>query len=206
MESEFNVILIGSDKPTPSPQDYVYPSSFGKVPPIKIANKYTPKSELISPSLPNLSQSLCKGPKICIHHRPRAPEPFDTPGPNYIPPSFGKYSPRIGFTRARRAEKVNISPGPCDYVYKNNNFGSGPSKTSIHSGISVNHWKTSDSPGPGAYSVKYERIIAKAPSYSIANRTESIQEPTSARLVAPRSTLNGPRWSIPKSGRTKIMH
>ena len=208
MESEFNIIISKKEETTPGPGSYSINSTFGKVPKIVFKFRKQTFEKIDERPIMGVTSMIGKGPKCKILTKPKEPQQFNTPGPNFVPPPFGKNSIKISFNKSKYTQrKISISPGPSDYVYNYNEFGKNSSKVSIHTnGGSGINWTNLDSPGPASYGIKFEKIFSKSPSYTISNKYEKPKEPISARLAPPRNSLSGPKWTMPKTGRIKINH
>lgn len=206
MEAEFNVIVTDNFS-TPGPGAYnIAPRR--KVKGATISPRYHKAEDRCDGSLVALPSSVGKVPRISMGARPKDPKKFVTPGPSYIPPSFGSKSPRIAFPTAKPSKNRTRSPGPADYKPKTVAIGDIPRQASIpHSARSTifNDVKTNQAP---IYSPRYDKVMKNDPSYSIAHRPhpkEGYSE--GSELVPPKSTLVGKQTAFPRANRrVKVDH
>jgi hypothetical protein len=174
MESEFNVQIV-ADAHTPGPSDYSPRFPFSNGPQFSMRSR--PPLAIPAPSggYVTLKSTVGSGAKHTLSSRPPPPKIFLPPGPRYMPPAFGANGRGCGFSRARRAPKVTVTPGPADYKITPSAlhaFGQDSPRTAFHNGGRSAVLPASDSPGPAVYS---PRFYAKkgSPMWTIKGRHKS---------------------------------
>jgi hypothetical protein len=98
------------------------------------------------------------GPKVSFHGRSESPKTESTPGPNYMPPSFGSDTSKFSFGNRRDISKRATSahtPGPGEYQIPSS-IGQGK-KFSIK-GREKPPESKEQNPGPAKYSPEYDKL------------------------------------------------
>lgn len=203
MEAEFNINVLG-EFITPSPAEYAPPSKFGDVPKVNIRPRIPIHEDKTDPLLVNLKTTIGTGPKVACTPRRPLPEPYVTPGPKYMTPDFAKDAKKVGFPRARPQTARSRSPGPAKYVQERITGADSPY---LHVRTGPRKlWDETYSPGPAAYKPRYDRTRAASPQYTIKHKYKDRAKDKTGEYIAQRSTLSGPKFTMAKSGRCKIMH
>ena len=140
----------------------------------------------------DLPSTVGEGPKIALSSRHNDPNPYVTPGPNYIPPTIGDDAAKITFSgrTAEAADPRKDNPGPGAYDYKPQ-FGNDAQKSTFHqrTGTEV----PDISPGPAAYSPEKPKS-GQAATMHIRPKDKTPEE-TPGYYKLP-STLTGPKYTI----------
>ena len=210
MEAEFNIQIVGDRTPGPAPCDYVDRDRFGEgVPKYSMKGRYTQSRKVDDPYLVNLPSTIGDVPKITMHGRVDPPNPYVPPGPNYVPPPFGKEAKNIRFTRARKRERIPKSPGPADYTISKvagKMVGTESPMTNIRTGGPRQLWGTIEGPGPAVYKPRYERVKARSPRWTIGQKYNDRKKDRTGEYIPQRSSLDKHGFSFGRGGRTPIFH
>ena len=142
----------------PGPADYEIKSKLGDSP------RFTLKGRNDIPDRPNaagyVSLPTCvgEGHKFSLSGRPHPLAAFNTPGPAYVPPSFGSQAKKS--TLHLRTDELPDdrlrNPGPGAYENKHRAIGSDSPRFSLRSRQKDD--VVSRSPGPAAYHPAYEKV------------------------------------------------
>jgi hypothetical protein len=138
----------------PGPK-YDIPSSIGKnVPSFSIRQKCEPSTAHI-PKAPYqvIPTTIGDGLKWSFHGRPNDKAKEPTPGPNYVPPAFGKEAPASSFHGKIGPNKKKGSPadpGPGEYPISGE-IGKGKKWTMKARQFPPGEAGKPDGPGPGKY-------------------------------------------------------
>ena len=182
---------------TPGPGAYTPSDST-----MKHGPKYTMKGRHESVSRPltapyrMLPSTVGQGPRISMASRHESRAAADTPGPSYVPPSFGSDSKKVSMSYRHSASRDPRAdnPGPGAYDIQPR-FARDAPKSSLHSRTAV-AGEGSASPGPAAYSPDYSATRARAPSATMHVRTRTIEPESTPGYLDLGSTLKGPRFTI----------
>lgn len=215
MESEFNVYVLGENRPTPGPGAYKIPSTIGSGPRASISPRFQSTKKREDPSIVALPSTIGNGPKIAMSFRTRGPKEQATPGPDYVPPSFGSNSPRITFPKAKQSRKkkskskstnYDRTPGPGSYSPRLSEIGSEAKMGSFpHSARNtVFDKKPNNTP---VYSPNYQAVMKSSPRYPIAHKpSEKSHIVEGSEFIASKSTLKTTGSQFPRSGRKQVVH
>lgn len=209
MEAEFNVQIVGDRTPGPSPCDYVDRDRFGDGLKYSIRSRFPIPQYTVDPYLVNLPTTVGEGPKISITGRHEPPKPYVPPGPNYVPPPFGKDAHSIRFKKAKKRSKIKPTPGPADYYITPKSaraFGTESKRTNIRTGGPRQLWGTIESPGPACYKPLYKPTRASSPKWSIRNKYNEPRRDRTGEYIAQRSSLDKHGFTFGRGGRTAIFH
>jgi hypothetical protein len=192
-----------------------------ETPVITMRGRTSARSEISEAPYYKLRSTVEGVTPITLHGRPsrRAPDP--TPAGSYFPPAFGSGARKSGFAgpsfgtsegsaRRKRTEARSTEtplgkrrsvdetpgPGPGRYLTRGGEFdGNG------HTGVQMkgNHafgYGNLETPGPGSYRPKFDKVGPSAPKYGLHGRTKLPgKEPTPGyRDIG--STLGGLKFSM----------
>lgn len=144
-----------------------------------------------------LPSSIGVGPRISLGSRREVRNAENTPGPSYLPPSFGSDAKKSTMGGGRYIEPRSASydfPGPGAYSVPSS-FGNESRKSSLHSRHAEPN-SSAASPGPGAYYPSYNYTKPRAPSASMHIRTRMNQPESTPGYYDIGSTLQGPKFTI----------
>ncbi|OHT16410.1 hypothetical protein TRFO_02653 [Tritrichomonas foetus] len=209
MEATFNVQIVGDRTPGPAPCDHVDRDRFGDGLKYSIRSRFPIPSYTNDPYLVNLPTTVGNVPKINMHGRCDPPNPFVPPGPNYVPPAFGKDAHSIRFKKDRKREKKKPGPGPADYTISRTAgkmVGTESPRTNIRTGGPRQLWGTIESPGPAVYKPRHDSTRASSPRWTIGNRYKERRKDRTGEYIPPKSTLDKHGFSFGRGGRTPIFH
>lgn len=140
---------LGENK-KPGPADYSTSGTTGAgSPSYSIKQKYPEREDLIAQPYVNLPTTVGESPRYTIRPLTESPPPFATPGPSYIPPSFGNnYLRRTNGTMQLRSLSVDSH----QKSYVSNSY---------------------DPNGPAAYDTRYRPNDKRAPAFRIGEGQSS---------------------------------
>lgn len=209
MEAEFNVQIVGDRTPGPSPADYVDRDHFGDGLKYSIRARFPVPQSTLDPYLVNLPTTVGEGPKISVSGKCDPPHPWVPPGPNYVPPPFGKDAHKVVFKKSRKRPRINRTPGPSDYHITPKAaraVGTESPRINIRTGGPRQLWGTIESPGPACYKPRHMQARESSPKWTIGHRYNDRRKDRTGEYIAPRSTLDTHGSSFGRGGRTPIFH
>ncbi|OHT13525.1 hypothetical protein TRFO_03252 [Tritrichomonas foetus] len=116
---------IGREK-KPGPANYTTSGRAGEsAPAYSIKSRYDEKGPPFAPQYVNLPTSIGESPRFTIRPQTTEQKPFDTPGPEYVPPRFGEnYLRRLNGTM--RSRGLSLDPRQRTYkIYDHDPYGPG---------------------------------------------------------------------------------
>lgn len=206
---------------SPGPAAYSIKRSLDspETPPIPFHARHSISPDLNRAPYVQLRSSIGTATPITLHGRPRTRAPDPTPGPGYLPPAFGSGGRKIGFaspsfglpsgTSRRRSETARSTPavgkrrnadetpgpGPGRYLNRLKEFDGGSPGVQIKGSHDFGYGK-SETPGPGAYRPRYDRVLPSAPKYGMHARTKLPEREQTPGYRDIGSTLGGLRYSM----------
>ena len=156
MASTATLIHLSSHEvSSPGPGAYQIPSEFGKKA-AHIYRQYEKVNHNLDPEIVALPSTIGTGPKYHFGARHYQKDTENTPGPNYVPPSFGSGKPALHFHSKGIAykDRVPIGPGPGSY----NSLQKSYSPRFTMKSREVPKEPGPDGPGPGLYFPNYSYL------------------------------------------------
>lgn len=195
---------------SPGPAHYNVNYSFmDKKPAIVMRGRHSQKIEHMNPPLYNPPSTFGKVTGITLHGRTETKRKWETPGPTFIPPSFGSGCRTVAIAplpkndgaktslARRRNPDETPGPGPAASVLRDSAFDANGKVGYTIKGCHNFEYAKTVSPGPGAYMPKFAAVLPSAPKIGFHNRPE--EKPT-AETPGYRnlgSTLGeGPKWTM----------
>lgn len=138
---------------------------------------------------------------------------FQTPGPSYIPPSFGAGSRHHTFgthngmkTKSQTAldRSITPGPGPAAYDVKDHTFDANGTKGIKMKGTHDFKYANTVSPGPGAYAPRFESVLASAPKPIFHIRPKMKDPEPGVGYKELGSTLSGPQFTMKRRANDDI--
>ena len=183
---------------TPGPGAYnPSDSTFKSAPKFSMQSRHEINQRPVTAQYRMLPSTIGQGPKFSLGSRHADINGDKTPGPSYIPPSFGSDA-RKSAMASRHAELRNSmadNPGPGAYNIPER-FARDARKSSLHSRTMDAFPIGNQSPGPAQYSPDYMSQKPRAPSSSMHIRTKLPQPEQTSGYLNLGSTLTGPRFTI----------
>ena len=205
---------------SPGPAYYNIKRKFNgkQCPPIKFKGRHSINSSYVDAPYYNLPSTIGKVAPIKLHGRSEVKSSYSTPGPTYMPPTFGSDARKIGmrapvsFLKKRQPKNVGKNgagtslamrssdetpgPGPGVYVLRDHSFdGNGKAGYSIK-GCHDFHYLNSISPGPAAYNPKFAAVLPSAPKVGFHDRPKDKEAPITPGYRELGSTLTGPSFTM----------
>ena len=191
---------------SPGPAAYNIASSFD-TPPIKIRGRPTTfRKSFDDRKLLNPPSTLGNVTKITLHGRPELQkDKFSTPGPSYLPDSFGKGSRYSTFGTlpgvkskppSRMTMNPSFGPGPAAYNTSDHTFDGNGTKGIKMKGCHDFKYANTASPGPGAYAPRYNSVLAEAPKPVFHIRPKIKDPEPGVGYKQLGSTLTGPAFTM----------
>ncbi|EAY13165.1 hypothetical protein TVAG_444490 [Trichomonas vaginalis G3] len=153
-----------------------------------------------------LPSTIGNVPKITLGARTQLlTNKFQTPGPSYIPPSFGAGSRHHSFgtfngmkTKSQTSldHAITPGPGPAAYSLRDHSFDATGAKGIKMKGTHDFKYAESVSPGPGAYAPRFESVLASAPKPIFHIRPKSKDPEPGVGYKELGSTLSGPQYTM----------
>lgn len=172
---------LGEDK-KPGPADYTTSGKTGSTTPsYTIKQKYPEREDLIAQPYVNLPTTIGESPRYTIRPQTDLPPSFATPGPSYIPPSFGNnYLRRTNGTLQTRSLSIDSHQksfvtnsyepnGPAAYDTRNRPNDKRAPAFRIGEGKSSSWLKINDTPGAPSYRPNNDISKPSQPKYTISN-------------------------------------
>ena len=184
------------DKISPGPAKYNYDPQIGSD-----ARKYTMRSridvkkDVLSVPYYVLESTIGQGRKSTLHGRPKDAKIESSPGPDFMPPSFGSDSHKFSFGNRRDISKRSTSasvPGPGEYDV-GTTIGKGL-KFSLKGREKIPEEKDIN-PGPAAYAPNYDKLLAARES-KIGARIEVKKEVIGGKYYKLPDPDRGPMYTI----------
>lgn len=207
MTSTETVIHITHGKSKhPGPDQYVTERKFG-ADAIHWTIKGRPKDrvdETPGPQYQALKSTVGEGPKFSFHGRPQDSKKEQSPGPDYMPPAFGKGSQASSFHMRKELKQDGPNkdgPGPGAY-YIPSSIGAGGKKFTMKARQFPRDGPESAGPGPSAYTPNYQATMPNV-------RKNTIGSYLQARGIDSKNITPGPgEYVVPSSlsQRTSCFH
>jgi hypothetical protein len=154
----------------------------------------------------NLPSTLGNVPKISLGGRcDGGRDKFVTPGPSYIPKTFGhdaRYStfgnlPGIkSKPPSRLTMSTSFSPGPAAYNTFDHTFDASGEKGIKMKGCHNFSYNNLHNPGPGRYAPRYNSVLASAPKPTFHIRPKDKDPEPGVGFKDLGSTLGGPSFTM----------
>ena len=197
--------LTSKKEKSPGPGEYTIPSKFGNEGTriTLVARPQETTKDIISAPFQDIGSTIGKGPKYSLRSRPADLKTQETsPGPNYLPPSFGSSSPAHILHKPehpRSSSSATCSPGPA--AYKLPDTVSSKKGFTLKPRIFPPDEGHPDGPGPGLYVPKYDSVLPKnsgallGPHDVQEHRAKSTLSPGPGQYVIPSSlSKKGPTF------------
>ncbi|EAY05506.1 hypothetical protein TVAG_080980 [Trichomonas vaginalis G3] len=170
--TETVIHIIKSKSHQPGPDQYKTERAFGSDAP-KFTIKGRPKDrqdETPGPQYQALKSTVGEGPKFSFHGRPKDSKLDQSPGPDYVPPAFGKGSQASSFHMRKdpKTDAKNTNPGPGEYVIPST-IGAGGHKYTMKARVFPRDGPESAAPGPSAYTPNYDATMPKVRQNTIGS-------------------------------------
>ena len=170
---------------------------------LKVGPKFTFKGRHETSTRPDTAQyrllpsTIGQGPKISLGSRHAERNSENTPGPSYIPPSFGSNARKssMGMRHKELRSSSADFPGPGAYSIPER-FARDARKSSLHSRTMDSFTIGDVSPGPAQYTPDYSSQKPRAPSATMHIRTKLPQPEQTPGYYDLGSTLKGPSFTI----------
>ena len=177
MTSTATVIrVLGTKQTSPGPGSYDIPSCFGKAPSWTIKHKYTKKQAESTGGYEVLPSSIGESPKWSLRSRQKTRDFVAAPGPNYVPPPFGKDAHSSALhQRPREPKDMKVSPGPGKYDTRPGT--SGPRYSVKGRQFPPDEGKI-EGPGPGKYLPDFTKVMDSSQKCGIGVRLEDPKRAT----------------------------
>ena len=185
---------------TPGPGAYnpSLASTMKNTPSYTMKSRHDPPSSSINTApYHNIPSTIGVGPRISLGSRREVRTTQETPGPSYVPPSFGSDAKKLTFGGGRYLQSRSgdsDTPGPGAYMVPST-FGREGIRSSMHSRHAEPNTANA-SPGPGAYYPDYNFTKPRAPSASMHIRTRMNQPESTPGYYDIGSTLTVPKFTI----------
>ena len=190
---------------SPGPAAYNISSSL-ECPPIKMRGRSTKREESDTRTMLNLPSTIGNVPKITLAGRTEGGrDKFVTPGPTYIPKTFGygaRYStfgnlPGIkSKPPSRMTMNPSFSPGPAAYNTYDHTFDGKGDKGIKMKGAHNFDYGNQHIPGPGRYAPRYNSVLATAPKPVFHIRPKEKEPDPGVGFKDLGSTLGGPAFTM----------
>lgn len=176
MTSSTTVVRVSKNKMVnPGPGAYAMKSTFGTEG-IKSSFGGRPKDKETQSSAgyENIGSTIGQGPKWSFHGRPKERASSSlSPGPDYVPPSFGKNAQKSAFHGYVKETKTSdITPGPGEYQIKST-LNTKSKAFSIKGRVfPPDEVGKSDSPGP-KFNPNYKFVLPSTKAYQYHQKIET---------------------------------
>ena len=198
---------------SPGPAAYDIRETIGDVTAIKMKGRPKTKVDVTNAPYLNIPSSFGKVPAIKIGPVTERRNHESTPGPTYIPPPFGSDAKKISFSKidgntksksqlsARRKRNKDETPGPGPAAYYTRDVTFDPTKNKRGIKMKGHHefsYNTGCSPGPATYKIKttYDSTKPTAPKPAMHSRPKTREVESSAGYRNLGSTLSGPKFTM----------
>lgn len=205
---------------SPGPAAYNIKRKFKKqCPPIKMKSRHNLEPERLNAPYYKVPEHFGKTPKVHMHYRTEEKNKFVTPGPNYVPPPFGKNGIKIGMSPFRAKTAVDNrtvkgddgkmttlgkrknpdstpGPGPGTYSTRTHELDGDGTKGIGISGHHAFDYGIAQTPGPSAYKPRYEKVLPAAPKYGMRIRPQEKDPEGTPGYRNLGSTLSGPKYTM----------
>lgn len=218
MEKEYIAHVTGAMKkwPSPGPAAYKISRKFkGKCPAIKMRSRREEKKEVLKAPYYNVKGKFGDVPKVNMHVRTQEKEKWTPPGPSYVPPAFGSDAHKIGISppaatkvRVRTADGTGTSlgrrrnpdatpgPGPGMYLTRTHEWDADGRRGCSILGHRDFNYDKKHSPGPGAYTPKFDKILPQSPKTNIRPKHGKKDPESTPGYRNLGSTLGGPSYTM----------
>ena len=190
---------------TPGPAAYNIASTFDTTP-IHMKGRPIQRRSMDDRRLLSLPSTLGNVTKITLHGRPEYnPDKFNTPGPSYVPDSFGKGSRYSTFGNlpgvkshppSRMSMNPSFGPGPAAYNTYDHTFDGNGTRGIKMKGTHNFQYAKTDSPGPGAYAPRFNSVLSEAPKPVFHIRPKLKDPDPGVGYKQLGSTLTGPSFTM----------
>lgn len=203
---------------SPGPAYYNVTHQFdtSHIAPIKMKGRYSLPTQNVDAPYYKIPSTLGKVPAIRLHGRAQAKTAASTPGPTYMPPSFGSGARKIGFaplpklanrrlpkdgkngaatSLSRRTGSETLGPGPC-YNIRDHTFDANGKVGIVFKGCHDFKYANTVSPGPANYNPKFTAVLPAAPKIGFHDRPKDKAPATSPGYIELKSTLTGPSFTM----------
>ncbi|OHS95425.1 hypothetical protein TRFO_10588 [Tritrichomonas foetus] len=203
---------------SPGPAHYNVKRKFNgkQCPPIKMKGRHSITSHLVDAPYYNLPSTIGKVTAIGLHGRTELRASAETPGPTYIPPSFGSGARKISFPAPQSSLKKRVpksdgaasslsrrrnpdetpGPGPGTYVIRDKSFEANGKMGYTIKGSHDFHYANTSSPGPGAYAPKFTAVLPSVPKIGFHDRPKEKDPAVTPGYRELGSTLTGPSFTM----------
>lgn len=204
--------------PSPGPGYYDVKRKFKKqCPPVYMKGRHSQSYETNPAPYYNVPSNFGKVTRIGLHGRTDLRDKFMTPGPSYVPPSFGSNARKIGIAAPtsnnpkrvpkgkegaqsalslRHSADCTPGPGPAAYSIRDKSFDAEGTTGVIIKGHHDFKYDVSVSPGPGAYAPKFKAVLPSAPQISFHDRPKDKEPESQPGYRNLGSTLTGPSFTM----------
>jgi hypothetical protein len=219
MEKEFIAHMSKSvcESRSPGPAAYHISRKFkNRTPVIRMRSRLPEKTEQLDPAYVNLKPHFGRVAKVHMHVRTDTAQKFIPPGPNYMPPAFGKHGIKVGFaphsvgtSRAkpeagdrpgtalgRKTVDDTPGPGPGKYYLRLHEFDENGKRGQSILGHHDFDYDKLHNPGPSTYRPRYEKILPAEPKWGIKGKYKDKQKEGTPGYIAAKSTLTGYKYSM----------
>lgn len=205
---------------SPGPAYYNIKRKFNgkQCPPIKFKGRHSLNSNMVDAPFYNLPSTIGKVAPITLHGKTEVKSSYSTPGPTYLPPTFGSDARKIGMrppisslkkrypknegkggsatSLSMRSSDATPGPGPGIYMLRDHSFDATGKAGYSMKGCHDFHYANSISPGPCAYKPKYNSVLPSAPKIGFHDRPKDKGPPITPGYRDLGSTLTGPSFTM----------
>jgi hypothetical protein len=177
----------------------------GACPTILMRGRHSLPSSYTDVQLYNLPTTIGKVTRITLHGRTEIRPTFRTPGPSYMPPTFGSAARKCGFPpisfgpRIRRAKDPSETPGPgpAAFMLRDKSFDAAGNAGYTIKGCHDFGFVNTESPGPGRYAPKFDAVLRTGPKIAFHDRTPLKGAPETPGYRAVGSSFGeGPKFTM----------